>query len=162
VSFRWRLRSATPSYESFVATLFQGVLVQYVLADPATDRPLGTMALYNADFRNQLAYLAVLVDPALQRTPMGLDALVLFLNQAFTAWDLRKIYAETTDLSYASFASGKNRLFRVEGTYPGHELFAGRAWTMYMLAFYRSEWAQLMPKLLPRAVGDPALQEANR
>lgn len=149
VTFRWRLRSATPTYEAFVAGIGQGVLVQHLVVLP-DGAPVGLVTVYNADLRIQVANLALLLDPAVQRTRIGVDALVLFLNHVFTAWSLRKVYAETTELSYGAFASGAGRFFEVEGTHPEHEVFAGRTWTMYVLAFYRERWLELAPRWLPR------------
>src|SRR5688572_24966393 len=57
----WRFRGATPSPDAFAATLFDGVLAQYVVAtrsNPA--KPAGLVQAFNYDPANRLAYLGAL------------------------------------------------------------------------------------------------------
>lgn len=149
VSFRWRLRNTTPSFDVFKQSLHQNVLCQYMVTDTHSGQPDGFITLYNVDFRNGIGYLAYVIDPRVQGTPAAFHGLVLFLGSVFRAWDLHKIYAETTDLSWPSFSSGGGRYFEVEGTYPDHEWYDGQLWTMYVLAFYRSKWIPLLERWMP-------------
>lgn len=140
ICFRWRLRNTTPSFEGFVAGLFQGILAQFLVVERSTGERSGLISVYNVDFKNDIGYLAMVLDPRIHGTPMTVEALSLFMNYVFTSWPLRKVYAETTELSYPQFEGGKGRLFELEGVYPEHEYYDGRYWCMYMLAFYRTRW----------------------
>lgn len=157
ISYRWRTRGQTPSPEAFQSILWGGVLCQFVVERAADGEPLGLISAYNADLRNDTAYLAVLMRDRPGASLWGFDALVLFLDYLFLNWSLRKVYAETSELSAWSFASGEGRYFRVEATLPEHEFYDGRYWDYYVLAFWRRDWEQLLPTVLPSvvALGEP-------
>lgn len=149
ISYRWRTRGQTPSPEAFQSMLWSGVLCQFIVERATDNEPLGLITAYNADLRNGTAYLAVLMRDRPGAALWGLDSLVLFLDYLFLNWALRKLYAETSELSAWAFASGEGRYYRVEATLPEHEFYGGRYWDYYMLAFWRRDWEALLPQLLP-------------
>src|SRR5262245_49791325 len=65
--FRWRYGGATPSPESFVRSLWDQVLVQFVIERRRDRRPAGLVVAYSADLHHGHAQIAVLLDPSFQR-----------------------------------------------------------------------------------------------
>lgn len=149
ITYRWRTRGHTPSPENFQSMLWDGVLCQFIIERATDGEPLGLITAYNADFRNQTAYLAVLAKERPGNPLWTLDALILFLNYLFLTWNFRKIYAETSELSSWTFASGAGRYFQVEGTLREHEYYDGRYWDAYLLAIWRHDCEPLFNDLLP-------------
>lgn len=152
ITYRWRTRGTTPSPPEFQVMLWRGVLCQFLIVRPENGEPLGLISAYNADFRNQTVYLAILMRDHQGGALWTFDAIALFLNYVFSNWNFRKIYAETSELSSWTFASGAGRYFEVEGTLREHEYYGGRYWDTYVLAFWRDDCEALLEKLLPALV----------
>jgi RimJ/RimL family protein N-acetyltransferase len=157
MTYRWRTRGHTPSPEEFQSMLWAGVLCQFIIERSNDGEPLGLITAYNADMGNGTCYLAMIVQGRKEVSLWSLDALALFLNYLFVSWNLRKVYAETSELSSWTFASGAGHYFRVEGTMPEHEYYDGRYWDRYVLAFWRRDWDALLPELLPRLLPSHAV-----
>lgn len=155
ITYRWRTRGTTPSPADFQVMLWRGVLCQFLIERPDGGGPLGLISAYNADFRNQTVYLAIIMQDHPGGSLWTFDAIALFLNYLFSNWNLRKIYAETSELSSWTFASGSGRYFEIEGILRDHEYYGGRYWDAYVLAFWRSDCEALLEKLLPSIVAEP-------
>jgi RimJ/RimL family protein N-acetyltransferase len=154
ITYRWRTRGTTPSPPDFQVMLWRGVLCQFLIVRSSDGEPLGLISAYNADFRNQTAYLAILMRDHRGGSIWTLDGIALFLNYLFANFDLRKVYAETSELSSWTFASGAGRYFEVEGTLREHEYYGGRYWDTYVLAFWRHDCEALLEKLLPTVMAE--------
>lgn len=140
VSFHWRFRGAAPPYELFVQGIWANMFCQYVvLRKPGLD-PVGHVIVYGADFRNGFAYVGVATNKAVQGTSLGIEATIILIDYLFAGFPFRKLYAESLAFDFARFASGSERLFRIEGVMKAHHYYAGRYWDQYILAFYREEW----------------------
>ncbi|MFA1541822.1 GNAT family N-acetyltransferase [Actinomadura monticuli] len=155
ITYRWRTRGTTPSPPDFQAMLWRGVLCQFLIERSSDGEPLGLISAYNADFRNQTAYLAILMRDHRGGAIWTFDGMALFLNYLFANFNLRKIYAETSELSSWTFASGAGRYFEVEGTLREHEYYGGRYWDTYVLAFWRHDCESFLEKLLPTITEEP-------
>jgi RimJ/RimL family protein N-acetyltransferase len=154
LSHRWRLRNHTPSLDSFVAgTLYAGTHVQFMIESREPEQPIGHLAAYNADLRNGTAYVAQVLHPDLVGGRYGFEAFLLFANYLLVSWPLRKLYAETTDLSIGTFASGEGSLYEIEGVLKDHELYDGRYWDGYILTFTAERLAAQLDRWMPRLVG---------
>lgn len=151
ISFRWRPRGTTPSYEAFVAGLFQGILAQFVIEGPNGQR-LGLISAYNADLKNGVTYLAIVMDPEAPKDSAW-AAFVLFMNYLIVSWDFRKVYAETSALSIGTFAGGSEKYYDIEGVLREHERYGGRLWDGYLLAFWCEQWRIHLERLLPLVTG---------
>lgn len=147
IAVRWRHRGATPSPEQFIATLWQGVVAQYIIEELATSQPIGQVYLHRVDTGNATGYAAVAVLGSFARRGFALEAGGLFLDHVFKVWNLRKIYAESLDFNYSNFATGAGRYFREEGRLGEHEYHDGRYWDLVILALYREEWMNIRPLL---------------
>jgi RimJ/RimL family protein N-acetyltransferase len=140
LGWRWRYRGSTPSPELFQQQLWQGVAAQFVVEHLGDQKPIGFVQAFDPNDRNGHCHFAIVLDPALERTGWALEALLLFLDYLFTIFNFRKLYAEVPEFNYASFASGNERDFKIEGRLREHDWHAGRYWDLFFLAVYREDW----------------------
>lgn len=151
VTHRWRSRGRTLSPEAFQGMLWNGVFAQFLIerdVAPAPE-PMGLISGYSADTANGTAYLSILMRPRVGASLWTLEALAIFLNYSFAHFNIRKFYAETTELSFPSFASGEGTLFETEGVLRQHHYFNGRYWDTYILAFWADRLRPYLDELLP-------------
>lgn len=147
LTFRWRFRGGMPRFERFVETLWNEVLVQFVVCDP-DQQPIGHVVIYAPDLRDGHASAAIIMEPRYLDTGVGMEAMALLLDYAFAGWDFRKIYLEASEITYRSFESGRDRYFEVEGCLKEHLYAHGRHWNQYLLAFYRTTFDEVLRPLL--------------
>ena len=139
-AFHWRFRGMQPSFDDFIRTLNQGVLVQYVITNRGEDRPLGLVACYKADFINRHAYIAMQGDPILRNFGYLVEAAEMFISFVFRCYGFYKLYAECPGFNFDSFASGLHGVLHEEGVLKEHDEFFERRWDLHVFAIYRSEW----------------------
>lgn len=138
---RFRLTGTTPSPESFPQFLWAGVFAQFMVVSTDTGREIGLVNAYNADYRNGLAYISIVMDPKAWRFGFGIEAVLLMVNYVFHNFPFRKLYFETLGPNYERFASGANVLFEVEGRLRAHCFVGGRYADLLTLAIYREGWS---------------------
>lgn len=146
---RWRFRGTTPAPEQLLASLWQGVLAQFLVVRVDNGQPVGLVVAYDADLRHRHVHLAMVIAPEHERTGWTLEALVLFINYLFETFAFRKIYFDMVEFNYQRVASGAGRLFHVEGCFRDHELHLGRLWHLYVLAIYADEWSDAIKDIAP-------------
>lgn len=119
------------------------VLAQFVMfpTSPGSS-PVGVTQISDVNFKNRLAYLSMAVVPSAQRVGWTMDAGVLTVDYAFFNWDLRKLYAEVNDISFASIASGVGSLFQHVATFPEHEFIAGEYRDTHILSVDKADWLE--------------------
>jgi RimJ/RimL family protein N-acetyltransferase len=103
---------------------------------------IGLVTAYSADMRNQHASIAVLFSPEYAGSGWVVESLVLFIDYLFDVFPLRKLYFETLEFVYPSFASGEDRFFTIEGRLEAHEFHRGRYWDKLIGAIYRDGWPE--------------------
>lgn len=115
---------------------------QQLLTPERRDRskPIGLVTAYNADFANQHAFVAMALDPVVQRAGWPLEALLLFVDHVFGAFSFRKLYFEVPAFNIGQFASAVGRVLDAEGRLRDHEWFAGRWWDRVHLSLARDRW----------------------
>ena len=134
----WRFAGAVPTFEEFVQSLNQGVHFQLVIAKRDSFEPIGLINLYNANFRHGYAYLATIVEPSLQSTGIGMEAVFAFVYYSFSVWPLSKIYFESLDSNWQQMKSGLRRgVFHEEGCLRSHAYVEGRRQDYHIAAIYR-------------------------
>lgn len=151
--FRWRYGGSTPSPDLFVRTLWDQVLVQFVVERRATHEPVGLVVAYAADLHSGHVQIGVLLDPGAQKRGWPLEAAFLFINYLFSNWNIRKLYAECLEFNYRQFASGAGRLFRVEARLRGHHYWNGQHWDKLIASCTRVEWSAIKDRILRFAIG---------
>lgn len=147
-SYRWRYRGGTPSPEAFAAQLWDGVLAQFMVLSRESGRPVGAVALYNANLHSGYVYLSLIADPRIRRTGISMDAGLLLCNYAFANWNLRRVYLETTEFNLEQFGSGEGRYFHEAARLRDHEFFSDRYWDLVTLVVERDDFADYGPRLL--------------
>lgn len=135
---RWRQRGQTPSYETFVANLFRGVLCQHMICSDAGE-PIGYATLYDAVLDQGYAHFAIASLEPTKRTTLVMQGAGIFLHYVFRLWPLRKIYATVFDYNLNQLGSGLGQIFHEEGRLKDYEYWNGRYHDQIILAIYRSD-----------------------
>ena len=148
---RWRFRGSTPSPEQWSQATWSGTLAQFLAVARPSDRPLGIVAVHQANFQDGFAYMSAARFEPSRPSPAMMFAVAIFLNYVFTCWDFRKLYMEVPEYNYAQFASVIKRFAKMEGRLTGHTYFAGRYWDQMILAIYRDHWIPFAAEVLRAA-----------
>jgi RimJ/RimL family protein N-acetyltransferase len=128
--------------------LWEGVLAQYVVTlNDETNSILGLVSAYGANARNRYAYLAVFAVPSHPQRALLLEGVGIFVNLLFRTHDLRKLYAETPEFAFQSFASGLTEFFQEEAKLRDHDYYDGQYWDLHILSISRDFWVQ---RIAPR------------
>jgi RimJ/RimL family protein N-acetyltransferase len=147
LTFRWRLRGATPSPEQWAKMIWNQVLAQFMVVGRSGDKPIGLVSVYRANFQDRYAYLSATRFEPNRPSPLMMLGVFLFLKYVFTSWDFRKLYMELPEFNMPQFASGLGRYFEVEGRLRDHFYFDGRYWDQLTLATYRDVWQRHRDRL---------------
>lgn len=147
VAPRFRFRSLTPSPELFNATLWDGVLSQYVICGRTGPEPLGLVSAFSANLGAGYCELAVMTAPHSRGGPHLREALEMFINHLFNAFPLRKIYAEMLDISLARLGLNRYPAVAEEGRKHAHEPVMGEFRDLVTLAIYRDRWPEIRGSL---------------
>jgi RimJ/RimL family protein N-acetyltransferase len=117
--------------------LWRDVLSLMIVESLETQRPLGSVAIYNADFRNGHAKLAASLSPFGSSSRAFLEGLEIFIRYMFGAFPFRKLYGEVLEANLEQFANGP---FSIEGRLKEHTYCEGRYQDLIHIALYREEW----------------------
>lgn len=147
INFRWRFRGAIPTPEAFDAALWQGVVAQFIVVETGTTDILGHVVCYGAEPAQQHAYVGAVFSPRMIATGRPIQPIALFINYVFVTWNLRKLYMEVPEFNMETLWSGTGSFFHQEACFREHDYYAGRFWDKYVLAVYRNEMADVMPRL---------------
>jgi len=140
IAWRWRYGGAVPTYEDFVRTFSNGVLVQFIITDIHTGRLVGLAATYSFNPQYRTAYIAAMIAPEFLMTGVGIDGIRTFIRYVMKVWDLHKIYMEVPEFNFDQFSAGIGSIFLLEGTLREDIYLATRRWDKLICAIYRSEF----------------------
>ncbi len=149
-----RFAGATPSPEKVASTLWESVLAQFVVEGVSTQQPLGIVSITSPNFRDGFCYMSAIGTPSAQGTGLIVEGVLLGFNYAFVTWPFRKIYMEVNETSYPRFRTGLGRFFVEEGRLREHAFWDGRYVDVFILAVYRSTWAEHKAEMLARLRAD--------
>ncbi len=149
MGFRWSSDRRVPTYELFVERMRLDPAREFV-AVAADGRPVGWLEAYNEDASSGYAWIGVFMDPSVQGSGLGIEAIAVFIHYLFVSLPYRKLYANAIEESYRFFASGDGRFFYVEGRLREHEFYNGSFRDRLTLAVYRDEWREIMRVWGPR------------
>jgi hypothetical protein len=137
VAYRWRFHGILPTYEGFVNSFNQEVLVQYGVVDRSSNVVSGLATAYGANLRNGYTYVASFVSEKLQRAGLGVEATIVFIHYLFSTFRLHKVYIEAPEFSLNQYGAAIDARFLVrEGCLKDHVFMGGRFWDQYVLAAY--------------------------
>jgi RimJ/RimL family protein N-acetyltransferase len=145
---RWRFRGGTPSPEQWSQVTWSSTLAQFLIVGRQSDRPIGVVAVHQANFQDGFAYMSAAGFEPSRPSPAMLIGLAIFLNYVFACWDFRKLYLEVPEYNYGRFSSVVDRYCRLEGRLRDHMYFNGRYWDQLTLAIYRERWGKEAEHLL--------------
>lgn len=136
----YRQRGVTVSPEQHALSLWQGVLVQFMICDRRNGKPLGLVAAFNYDARNSHVHFAVVLVPEASRKGWPLEGVALFIDYLFQTFPLRKLYSEVLEFNVRQFGSALSVIFEEEGRLREHEYYDGRYWDRLILSISRKGW----------------------
>ena len=145
VTFQWRFRGTTPSYDDFLKQLYPGVLCQFVVSPHGSQEVLGLVVAYNADFRHRFCHAAVVMHPRLHRRGLGIEAFMGLARYVYYGWDFRMIIMETVGIAFENFSSGEEAgYFTVEGRIRDQFYYGGRYWDGLSVTHRREQFEKIM------------------
>lgn len=136
----YRHKGTTPSPEEFVARLWAGVAAQFMVCQKSTGQPVGLVAAYGLDLRNEHANIASIVFPDHLGLGWPLEGIELFIDYMFETFRLRKLYGETSSAIMQSFPSAMGDVGREEGRLVDHEYVKGELVDKVIVAIHRVDW----------------------
>jgi RimJ/RimL family protein N-acetyltransferase len=153
---RWRLHGEIPTYDQFMSTMLAGAKATCVITDAAGGL-LGMVQLWHHDPLSRHAQVTAFLSPDAEGKGWPLEGVLLFIDYAFAAFDLRKIYVEALEPELASYRSLVGTLLREEGRLRDHQYLFGRYVDGYLLAMYRDDFATFFARVVgTRPAGSPA------
>jgi RimJ/RimL family protein N-acetyltransferase len=146
------MRGAIPSLEAFVGLLYQQVDAQFVVIRRDGGDRIGLVQLFGYQHRDGVGQLSAFFDPPAHRAGWPLEAMFVFANYCFISWPIRKLYLESPEPVFETYASGSPSLFEVEGRLKNHEFYEGEFVDRVIAAIYRETW-QSNSAILQRLIG---------
>lgn len=136
----WRLRGRSVSPETFASMLWNDSLSQFTICEAAQPwAVVGHIAAFNCDPVGRHAYVSVLLaeDVAGVSTVLG-ETMLLFVRHLWTAFNLRKVYAETSELALPGVSALSRRFAFVaeEGRLREHLLVGGETADLVIIAIW--------------------------
>ena len=116
---------------------------EVIMVGLAEGRPIGVIVLYEPDYRNQIAYLAILADENQIGSGVVFGPVRLFLNYVFSVFPFRKLYIETDDSTYINrFGSGSAGapFFQEQGRLKDYYLYPESCRDKVIVVLDRSRW----------------------
>lgn len=135
----YRFRGKTPSPEAYAASLWNDTAVNMVICVPPHGEVVGNMACYGTSFRDEHAYISVLVAPWAQG-PATFEATEIFLSYLFDAFDFRKVYLDVLAPNLDQFGSLLGYLAREEGRLVGDVKIRGQWHDRIILAIWQDDF----------------------
>lgn len=138
---RWRFRGATPSPEEWTQSM-SGTLAQFVVVEKASGNVIGIVQIHGASFQDGYAELSAAKIGGLDRSPLLMFGVVMFVRYVFSCWNFRKLYMQVPEFNFSQIESGVDKFFFIEGRLRDHLFAYGRSWDQFQLAIYRDRWLE--------------------
>jgi RimJ/RimL family protein N-acetyltransferase len=152
---RWRLHGEMPTYDQFINTMLAGAKATCVI-ETVDGQPLGMVQLWHHDGLSRHAQLTAFLSPEAEGRGWPLEGVLLFIDYAFAAFDLRKLYVEALEPELASYRSLVGSVLKEEGRLRDHQYLFGQYVDGYLLAIYRPDFAAFFERVVRRAGGPRA------
>jgi RimJ/RimL family protein N-acetyltransferase len=153
IPWQWQTAAETP--ETFRTSLWQGVLAQLAIAELRSNREVGLMTAYRANLQDGYTYLSMTLLPEFRLRGWPLEGAILFTNYLFVKFNLRKVYAETSDSFISQFKSGVGTAFELEGHFADRLIVNGKPQDLYVLATSRERWLETGGRQVQRIASRP-------
>lgn len=106
---------------------------------------MGNLACYAASFRDEHAYISVLVAPW-ARSAATFEAAELFLTYVFDAFDFRKVYADVLGPNLEQFGSVLNYVAREEARFVEDVKIGGTWHDRVVLAIWQTDYRRRLER----------------
>jgi RimJ/RimL family protein N-acetyltransferase len=137
---RYRYRGVTPGPRQFESDLWSNVLAQFVICRPDGDTPIGLVSAFNASLHDGHAHISVCVDPDVRGRGWPLEAAGLFIEYLFQCFELRKLYAQVSELNRRRFRPALGDLLVEEARLADFDFFNGEYFDSVIYAIWRHRW----------------------
>lgn len=141
----YRFRGKTPSPEAYAASLWNDTAVNLAVCVPPHGEVVGNMACYAASFRDEHAYISVLIAPW-ARGAATFEAAELFLTYVFDTFDFRKVYADVLEPNLEQFGSIVGYVAREEGRFVGDVKIRGQWHDRLVLAIWQDHYRRRLER----------------
>lgn len=146
----YRSRGRTLPPERWVASLWDGVVLQLGVIERSTDTLAGNVALYDFNQMAGTAKIAALIFHAQRGRGWPLEGVRLFVDLAFHQFPLRKLYMEIFSSNARSLATARSAGFEEEGRLKNHEFVDGAYCDLHIFSLTRPAWEELSAKVSAR------------
>jgi RimJ/RimL family protein N-acetyltransferase len=144
---RWRLHGDMPNMEQFVQFLFQGSKATTIIED-LDSRPLGMVQVWNTDSVSGHSQITAFLSPEAEGKGWPLEGVLMFIDYAFRAFNLRKIYIEALDTELQSYKSLVGTVLQQEGCFKQHKYVFGEYIDCYLFAIYRPQFDRFYDRIV--------------
>lgn len=103
------------------------------------NQPLGKITFFNFNHLNRSAELGVLIDPDEQQNNYASEAMKVLIKYLFTARNLNKVYATTSELNQPTIALLESIGFKKDGVMRNHHYYNGEYHNQLAYSFLRFE-----------------------
>lgn len=141
----YRFRGRTPSPEAYAVSLWNDTAVNFALCVPPHGEVVGNLACYAASFRDEHAYISVIVAPW-ARGPATFEAAELFLTYLFDTFDFRKVYADVLGPNVEQFGSIVDYVAREEARFVGDVKIRGSWHDRLVLAIWQQDYRRRLER----------------
>lgn len=114
-----------------------------IIDNARTSESIGFVQLYDINLMDGWAHFMVYIEEPYRKRGHGAEAVMCFLDYAFSYLNIRKIYAEINGYNEAVRTILLRNGFVEEGRLRAHVYWNGRFWDFYNLALYREGWTEI-------------------
>jgi RimJ/RimL family protein N-acetyltransferase len=157
---RWRLHGEVPNMEQFIQFVYQGSKITSIVEN-LDGRRLGMVQAWNADPMARHSQITAFLSPEAEGKGWPLEGLLMFVDYAFRAFNLRKIYIETLETELRYYKSLVGAVMHEEGRFRGHKYVFGEWIDCYMLAIYRNDFKEFYSKTILLAQQRSGVEEGS-
>jgi RimJ/RimL family protein N-acetyltransferase len=145
---RWRLHGDLPTFDSFISGLLSESVATCIVEQNDAG-PIGMVQLIAHQPLSRHAQLSAFLVPEAEGRGWPLEGVVLFVDYAFAAFDLRKLYLESLETEVERYQSLIGPVLHEEGCLKGHRYVFGQHLDCHILALYRDDFVAAAAELLP-------------
>lgn len=136
----WRLPSGSHSDHAIQRALSEGVWLQRVIVARESRELVGLCQVVSVDWRARHGELTVLLRPEAWKTGWAIEGVALFITEAFTQGDLRKLFVQVPPSVESNIKSSIGSLLSVEGRLAETYYSGGQYLDLAILSVSRSDW----------------------
>lgn len=120
----------------------------YIIRDTHSSSIFGYVHNYDFSLTDGHCKLVVCIAPKFRATGIGSVAAILFMQQLFDMYPLRKLYSTIYDYNRESLRSNLAAGFTLEGTIQEYRYFNGKFHDMHYLSISREQFKKTLGKLV--------------